>query len=1608
VKKERILNRNAWLYALMAVALVLSVMLAVVTPSSATANTEYENIAYGKIVTASSKFSDQYGWQNVTDGDSTSDAGRWNSQKTRGTEWIQVDLGKEYRVSQIVITHWSNLNLGKEMTVSVSTDGKQYTEVKTLNGNTLLKNTINIATPVSARYVKVVENVCNSDWGYSINEIEVYSPDVLKAENVALNKRVYAKETFNGGYDVESRYVTDGDNTTRWSSEISPSKPNQTPYESWMMIDLEEEYALSEIAIRWYVNITFAIDYDVQVSNDGYNFTDVKSVKSGNYVAYQRVQLPSGTKGRYVRFAFHVPSEHNGYSILEIEAFGTKTGVKGKRIEPGEAEYAIYTGTMLTVEREDASGGYYTTKIDAADSVNFYEAPESYGVKIRYMSGNSEVNLYVDGGLATSARLPATVNDSFGEVTVPCYIAEGSKLTIVPDSTISLDCVKWLGKSEVDIPESVLFAKDAALTNAKVVDNVSGSISGSVVSANDNATVKFTGISDGYNVAVLKYKALNGANLTAASGQQSKTVKVSASESFRTTVVRFEGKIGSSFTLTTDKAMVLDTVELVKGNFSETVNVEIGEEARTSILLDGIWECTVGLYTDTVVPEYFDKTIPVPGMWDLADFSLGDDNGKALWYQKNIHLDSANFGGRKVVLRINKAYYGRTVYVNGNYVDKYWYNFTASEMDITRFLKAGDNKIQIKLGTFKSGSADVENPAHMGFDQEKTSYLPGIIDHVSLEIYKDPYVGNVQTDPDPIEGTLRVKTEILNGSSSPVSGKVVLSVYELGVYKDGKPAKEKLVNSVTYNNSNVAAGGKLVLDKTIEIPDYNKKDKAWTPENPYLYRLEIETAGDVESYRFGMRSFEIDKTTGQSLLNGDVYYLRGTNVCINRFFEDSQRSDHPWDENWVRTLFNEYKYVNWEGARFCVGFPPEFWYDICDEIGFLVVDEYPYWYCNDKSPRDGCKVDDLTEEVTSWVYERNNHPCVIFWDIQNESNTSYDLPLTAEVIQRVKGIDIQERVWENGWGPVQANYYPVEQHPYPFGFVENFSLSDIGTNKIYMPINNGTVANYINEYGWLWVDRDGNPTSLTAGKYALGNRGSNPEEYKMFYATGVAQLTERWRATRNYFGIFQFCGLSYSHPNGSGATSDVLCPDLTLPEIRPEVKEKMRGAFAPVGIVINDWNTGGNAGSVRNVPVILINDLNTVVSKTVTVSLYRNHKDAELELIESKSKVISAKALEVTKAVEFPFEIPDEAGNYTVIASYEVEGEKPITSTRYMVLGEKTATSLEYVKDGKVLNYVKGSGVDAGVFAVLSSEITSVKLNNKILTRDVDYEVIEFKEETVVVFYGKTLENMAIGTYPLAIRTQKSNIIVSLDVVVAAEFDAPEIPEPPAVCQHVFDKEIADEKYLASNATCTNKATYYKSCECGEKGNETFAYGEPLAHEFVKEVVDEKYFVSEATCTSKATYYKSCECGEKGNETFTVGEMKQHVYDKEVANEEYLKSEASCVLKATYYKSCECGAKGNETFTYGELNEHTFDDGVVTTKPTTEKEGEKTYTCSGCGQTKTEPVAKLEKDDSDDDSGSCASVAPVGGNHGGGTALMLLTLLGITALLIIGKKKVRG
>ena len=77
------------------------------------------------------------------------------------------------------------------------------------------------------------------------------------------------------------------------------------------------------------------------------------------------------------------------------------------------------------------------------------------------------------------------------------------------------------------------------------------------------------------------------------------------------------------------------------------------------------------------------------------------------------------------------------------------------------------------------------------------------------------------------------------------------------------------------------------------------------------------------------------------------------------------------------------------------------------------------------------------------------------------------------------------------------------------------------------------------------------------------------------------------------------------------------------------------------------------------------------------------------------------------------------------------------------------------------------------------------------------------------------------------------------------------------------------ENCSGGTVTCTKKA------ECSLCEQE---YGELKEHVFDKEIATEKYFVSEATCTEKAKYNYSCVCGEKGSETFTVGNKGAHKF----------------------------------------------------------------------------------------------------------------------------------
>jgi hypothetical protein len=449
--------------------------------------------------------------------------------------------------------------------------------------------------------------------------------------------------------------------------------------------------------------------------------------------------------------------------------------------------------------------------------------------------------------------------------------------------------------------------------------------------------------------------------------------------------------------------------------------------------------------------------------------------------------------------------------------------------------------------------------------------------------------------------------------------------------------------------------------ETIPIQDCH----FWSPEDPFLYELEVSTYRDNVRVRFGMRSFRFDKDSGRAILNGKPYFMRGTNVCAYRFFEDAQRGDKPWRAEWVRRLHRKFESMNWNSIRYCIGFPPEIWYDIADEEGFLIQDEFPIWLL-DKAPENPTS-EKIIPEYTEWMRERWNHPCVVIWDAQNESVTEE----TGKAIAAVRDLDLSNRPWDNGWAAPQSDADCIETHPYLFSVIQwgrgKFRLSDLAHTSAQPPVRD-VQKNYrlpiiINEYAWLWLNRDGTTTCLTDKiyEYLLGPN-STVAQRRLLYARYLAALTEFWRGHRECAGVLHFCGLGYSRPGDKprpegGATSDHFI-DLEKLTFEPSFEKYVRDAFSPVGLMIDFWADELAGDSEHEFKVFVINDLHNVWKGAVRLRIVRGGQTVAEQ---SKSCSVDSLGREVLSFVQ---QIPEKAGDYQLVAELDRANDAVVQSLR--------------------------------------------------------------------------------------------------------------------------------------------------------------------------------------------------------------------------------------------------------------------------------------------------------------------------------------------------------
>ncbi len=676
---------------------------------------------------------------------------------------------------------------------------------------------------------------------------------------------------------------------------------------------------------------------------------------------------------------------------------------------------------------------------------------------------------------------------------------------------------------------------------------------------------------------------------------------------------------------------------------------------RRVIDLNGTWQAAEG--SMDAIPAQFEHKVPVPGLIDMARPAFAEvgkksEKRQAFWYRRTFTVKGDIPAA--AVLKVHKARYGTKVWLNGQLVGEHLPSFTPALLDVKPYLKGKgqENELIIRVGADR-GCLPAGQPT--GWDFEKYLYIPGIYDAVELILSGEPRIVNIQAVPMIDSQSVRVVAELQ--ASAAASCAVTCEVREA----KGNKAVGKV------GQSNVRVGGDGVTHVDIVVP--LKSCRLWSPEDPFLYKLKLSTGADTAESRFGMRSFRFDRESGRAILNGKTYFMRGTNVCAYRFFEDTERKDRPWDKDWVRTLHQRFRGMHWNSIRYCIGFPPELWYEIADEEGFLIQDEFPIWTLGEDPEK--VRAEKIVPEYTEWMRERWNHPCVVIWDAQNESQTAE----TGKALSAVRRLDLSNRPWENGWAEPQSEQDCVEAHPYLMIGLFN---TDWGNSKVKslqdMPNVSGVptlqqaqqklkVPIIINEYAWLWLNRDGTTTCLTGPVYEkLLGPNSTTEQRRELYAKYLAAKTEFWRAHRECAGVLHFCGLGYSRsgdkprPEG-GATSDHFI-DLKKLKFEPQFEKYVRNAFAPIGIMLDYWGRDLPAGQETQFKAIVINDLYEDLNGVLEFRLMKGNKTIARRDVPCAVEVLGRESVSCALAA------PSEPGDYTLVAEFTDKARRSNSSTR--------------------------------------------------------------------------------------------------------------------------------------------------------------------------------------------------------------------------------------------------------------------------------------------------------------------------------------------------------
>lgn len=340
----------------------------------------------------------------------------------------------------------------------------------------------------------------------------------------------------------------------------------------------------------------------------------------------------------------------------------------------------------------------------------------------------------------------------------------------------------------------------------------------------------------------------------------------------------------------------------------------------------------------------------------------------------------AEWVGQCVFLRFEGVDSAFHVWLNGELLGYSQDSRLPAEFDLKPLLRPGENSLAVVVYRWSDASY---------LEDQDFWRLSGIFRDVTLwvapRVHLWDYAVQTLLDADYRDAVLRVETLVRNHGLGAAEGEVGITLFD---------ATERVV---ARSSQAFTAAEAAETSLTLETPVANPAK--WSAETPTLYTLLVtlkNAAGQttqVERSRIGFRKVEV--IAGQICLNGRPLTFRG----VNRHEHDPDTGHVITEESMLQDLVLMKQHnINAVRTSHYPNHPR--WYELCDELGMLLIDEaniesHGVW---DRLARDPAWETAFMERVMRMVERDKNHPSILIWSLGNESGYGPNLIAAANWI----------------------------------------------------------------------------------------------------------------------------------------------------------------------------------------------------------------------------------------------------------------------------------------------------------------------------------------------------------------------------------------------------------------------------------------------------------------------------------------------------------------------------------------------------------------------------------------------------------------------------------